>query len=894
MQRLLEFLRRLAGSVRPSRTDADLQEELRLHLDLAAGRQADALRDGALDATRRAHLEAGSVSQAMDKLRDQRGLPWLDSFRSDVVFGWRQIARRPVASAAAVISLGLAMGAALAAFRLVDAMLLRPLPVADASRLFVVSRTFIDSEQREDSREDFDYPTYRRYVERAGGQADLLLVGIASRQNIVVDAGEPERAVQQFVSGNVFPTLGLLPAAGRLIGEGDDLVPGGHAVAVLTHDYWQRRYNSDAAIVGRTFRIGRTVYTIIGVTSRGFTGTEPGIVTDFFIPSMMNPDALKVEGWSWFRIWLKLRADADLTQVRARLDAGFRADQDARLKASPPLSGPRLDAFLKERLQLSAASAGASQTQKVFRQPLWIVATLSALLLLVACANVANLLLARGMSRKIEMALRLSIGAARRRLIQLLLIESALLGLLGAALGGLFAAWAAPFIVSLLAPADRPLRLILDIDWRTFLTASLLTVVVTALFGLAPALRASAVPLIDALKETRGQRRHRRLTDVLVAAQTALCVCLLFAAGLFVTTLDRLQRRPLGFEPNDLVHMNVESSRVHQAGEWAQLASSLRELPRVESVTVAGWAPLTGNRWRSTIERAGRPTPETAPYWVSIMPGYLDTMRMRLVAGRDFRPGDRPANSVDGQPVPGVAIVNESFARVYFDGQDPVGQRVTAKSSSAPMEIVGLVADAVYFSLREANQPTVFVPMEYRQGATVLVRTQGPPQDLSQLLRREIPRLRPGMYVQDLTFVESLVTQQMIRERLLATLSGFFAVLALILAVVGIYGVLNYAVTREQREIGVRMALGAGPAHVVRMLTARLIGVVLAGAVAGIGLGLGLVRVVRTLLFQIEPTDPAALATPLLALLGAAVLAVLPPAVRAVRTDPARTIRTEG
>jgi putative ABC transport system permease protein len=620
------------------------------------------------------------------------------------------------------------------------------------------------------------------------------------------------------------------------------------------------------------------------------------MVTELFVPSMMNPDALKADGWSWFRIWIRPRADVDAAMVQTVLEAGFRADQVERAKQFPPETPKaRIDAFFAGRLRLQPASSGRSAIQKFFQQPLWILATLAALLVLVACANVANLLLARATSRKIEMALRLSIGAARRRLIQLLLVESSLLAVLAAAVGALFSWWAAPFVVSMLTTPDRPIRLILDLDWRTLLTAATLTVAVTMLFGLAPAIRASATPLLDALKEVRGQRAHRRLANALIAAQTAFCVFLLFGASLFVGTLERLQSRPLGFAPDHVLQVIVEGGRQYTREEWAQLATSLRALPRVESVTVAGWAPLTGNRWRSTVTVPGRETPEAAPNWVSVTPGYIETMRMRLVEGRDFRAGERPPRRDEaGRPVPGVAIVNESFARAYFDGRSPIGQRVVVESSNAPMEIVGMTADAVYFSVREVNHPAVFIPFESRTGATILVRTEGPAADLLRELRSEVPRLLTGLQVHEALPFEALVTQQMIRERLLAALSTFFAAMGLVLAVVGIYGVLNYAVTREQREIGLRMALGARPGHVVNLLTARLAGMVILGAVAGIGAGISLTRVVRALLFQIESTDPSTLAAPLIALAAASVLAVLPPALRAVRTDPAQTIKTEG
>jgi predicted permease len=893
MRTILEWARRLSGSVGASRRDADIEEELRLHLELAA--EAEGMRE---EGHRSARLRAGGLTQAMEAVRDQRGLPSLDALRADVVFGWRQLVRHRTASLSAILSLGLAIGAAMAAFRLVDAVLIRPLPVADPSRLFVIAKTFHDVDGSLDDRDDSDYPTYRQYVTVATGHAHLMVMGSAVPRPILIDGAEPERAVQQFVSGNVFSTLGLQPALGRLLSQADDTVPDGHPVAVISYDFWQRRFGGDRTVLGRTFRIGSRAIEIVGVGPEGFTGTEPGALTDFFLPSMMNAGALNRRGWTWFRIWVRPYPGVEREQVQALLHARFRADQQERAKDfAPDTPQSRIDAFLSEQLLLRPAGAGVSRLQKSFRRPLWILAGLAALLLCIACANVANLLLARAMSRRIEMALRLSIGAARGRLIQLMLVESTLLALLACAVGAVFAWWAAPFVVSILAPTEQPVRLMLGFDWRTFALGAALALIVTLLFGIVPALRASAAAPIDALKETRGERGQHRLTELLVATQMAICVFLLFGASLFVGTFARLQSAPLGFAPQNLLHLHVETrgSKTLPSEAWAQLAATLRDLPRVESAAAASWAPLTGNRWRSSITVAGRAAEPIAPYWVSVAPGYFETMRMRMIEGREFRTGDRgPGSDEANRPLAGVAIVNEAFARVYFDGRSPVGQRVLVDSHGAPMEIVGLTTDAVYRDVREDRHATVFIPLEPRYGGTLLVRTTDGAADMGALLQREIPRLRPEFGVREVAPFDMFVTQQMIRERLLAALSSFFAILALLLAVIGMYGVLNYAVTRERREIGLRMALGARPGHVVTLITTRLLGVVGIGACIGVAGGFAFGRAVQTLLFQMEPTDPVALAAPILALAGAALLATVPPAIRAVRIDPAQTIKGEG
>ena len=891
MRALIEWTRRLTGTFHLSRSDDDLAEELRSHLELAAEEHA---RRGLSDpeSARAARVRVGGVAQALDALRDQRSVPRLEALAADLVFGWRQIVRHRTASISAVLSLGLAMGATLGAFRLVDALLLRPLPVADPSRLFSVTTTTLSVDGGLEERDDFTYPAFREFRAATAGRAELMLVGMAARRQILIDAADgPEPVIQQFVSGNVFPTLGLQPALGRLLGPADDVTPGGHPVAVISHHFWRGRFGGDNAIIGRTFRAGDRSIEIVGVAPEGFTGTEPGALTDFFIPAMMNPEALEHAGWSWFRIWLKPRSDVGIDEVRALLQAQFKADLLAdtkKLPADTPQS--RIDAFLAQQLGVQPARSGVSPAQRAFRRPLWILAALATLLLLIACSNVASLLLARAMSRRTEMSLRVSIGAGRGRLLQLLLAESALLALFSCVAGSLLAAWAAPLVVAMLGSTGQPIRLVLSLDARTLAVGCVLTTFVTILFGLVPALRASAVQPLGALKD--GDRSQRRVSAFLVGAQVALCVFVLFGASLFLGTFKRLLEKPLGFAPQQLIHMVVESRSKQWLPGWEQIQASVRGLPRVESVALAGWAPLTGNRWRSSISIEGRSSEPNAPNWVGVSPGYFATMRTPLLEGREFRWDDRPPGE-GSKTAAGVAIVNHAFARAYFAGNTPVGRQVIVDSSGATMEIVGMAADAVYFNVREEPHPAVFVPLTAGNSRTILVRTATDSPDLAALLRREVPRLHPDLVVRDAVPFEAVVTRQMIRERLLAVLSAFFAGLALILAAIGLYGVLNYSVSRERWQIGLRMALGARPSHLLAFLIASPLAAVSAGAVIGVAGGLAFSRTVRTVLFQVEPTSSLVLLTPLVALGTVAVLATLAPALRAIRIDPAETLKAD-
>jgi predicted permease len=697
----------------------------------------------------------------------------------------------------------------------------------------------------------------------------------------------------------MFPTFGLQPALGRLFGPHDDMTPGAHPVAVLGYEYWSRRFARDTAVIGRTFVAGKQRYEIVGVAPRGFTGTEPGRLTDVYLPSTMNTAALEAHGWSWFRMWVRPKPGVVPDQIRQTLQNVLSEDRRVRIRSLPadtPQS--QIDAYLSDRILLLPAGAGASGMQKTFRRPLFILAGLVALVLLIACTNVANLLIAQAMGRAREMALRISIGAGRRRLVQLVLVESALLAVLASAVGVLFAAWSAPFVVSLLAGPEDPVRLALDADWRAAAFGVVLAAVVTCLFGLAPAIRASSIRPVGALKGGVHQPAHRRLTNALIAAQMAFCVFVLFVALLFVGTFQRLANQPLGFSQDDVLVMQTETRGAPQPAEiWMQAADRLRGTRGVESVALSGWPLVSENRWAAAVLVPGRPVEPRAPNFLNVSPGFFETLRIPMLDGRDFRAGDRaPKLDAEARPVPGVGIVNETFARIYFEGRSPVGREVGMRQRDniwAPMQIVALVGDAAYSNVRDPMRPVVYVPIENRGDAAITVRTAGDPVALAPALLASLASVRPEFNVRIMVPQSAFARRQMIRERLMATLSSFFAAVALLLAGVGLYGVLNYAVIQRRREIGIRMALGARAAHVVRRVTALLLAMVAGGCGAGLAAGVAFGRLVEPLLFNTNPTSAASVATPIAILLATAALAAIPPAARAVRIDPVQTLRAE-
>jgi predicted permease len=705
-----------------------------------------------------------------------------------------------------------------------------------------------------------------------------------------------EKAYRQYVSGWMFNSFGLRPAAGRLFTESDDMKPGAHPYAVLSYDYWTSRFGRDPKVIGRTFRIGNDLYEIIGVGPERFTGTEPGTVIDIFIPTMMHA-GVQHSDWTWMRTLARVNPGVAKEPLRAKLDATSRAFEAERSKGFGGMSKQQIDQFLNQKLLLEPAAAGASDLQSDYRTSLAALGVLVALVLLIACANVANLMAAQAAARAREMALRVSIGAGRARLVQLVLVESAWLALLAAALGGVFAWWAAPVVVGMINPPDNPAYLYLPADWRVVGFGLALTVGVMLLFGLAPALRASGVKPVSALKGGEDPHSRRRLMHALIAVQTAFCFLVLFVAGLFVATFQRLSNRPTGFSPQGVLTLDTVTVSPQPPAFWDQVAEHLRTVPGVETVGMAGGTLLGGLGWNNLVSVNGAPPNGVVVYLLQASPGWIDAMKIPLIDGRDFRPGD---------VLPGVALVNQTFAKAYFNGEDPVGKPFEVVFSGGlrlHFEAVGLVGDVTYRDIREPFLPQAYFPFHSvdAQGAlrpigqgTFIVRTVGAnPLALASLLRREVPRARPEFRVSNIRTQTAINQSHTVRERLLARLAFFFAAVALLLAGVGLYGVLDYSVLQRRKEIGIRMALGAQAEDVARRVTVDVFTMVFVGAFAGLALGFVSARYIQALLYQVKPTDPRMLALPALAILAAALLAALPPVVRAVRIDPAQTLRAE-
>jgi predicted permease len=886
----MSLWRRIANVLGWDRLNREIDEELEAHI-------AEAVAQGRNPAEARRAF--GSALRHREGSRDARLLTWLDSLRADFVFGWRQLRKAKVTSAAAILSLALGIGSCTAAFRLIDALLLRPLPVDNAERLHVIAfeNTGPVGKERYDS---CSYPMFRQMREDVKGQAELIGVSYADRLDLTYGSdAQMEKGYVQFVSGWMFDAFGIRPAVGRLLSADDDTEPGAHPYAVLSHDYWKQRFGSDPSVVGKTLRIGQTIFQIIGVTEGPFTGTETGTMTGIFVPmAMKNPQTLASWNNFWLRTFIQMKPGMAVEPVEDRLRATFHAIQLGRAKTLVSLTPQQMAQFFNEKLYVDEAAAGRSNLQRDYKRTLEVLAALVGLVLLIVCANVANLMTAQAGARAREMALRVSIGAGRWRLAQLVLAESALRAVLGGIAGGMFAWWAAPYVVGMINPPDDPARLALPGDWRVFAFAAVLSLVVTALFGAAPALRASTVRPAAALKGGENPHRTGWLMHGLVAVQVAFCFVVLFIAGLFVTTFDRLTHQATGFSPERIVNLETLTQEAQPSVNWDQVAEHLREVPGVQSVAMTTWPMMSGESWTEEIAVDGAAPGDVLSDFLAVSPGWFEEMKIPVLDGREFR---REEN------YPNVAIVNQTFTNEFFHGENPVGKSfeiVSMKKERMRVAIVGYVKDArSRDNFRFKIRATAYVPFSSVDGAgapqprgreTFVVRTSGENlQALGPVLREEFAKARPEFYVSNMRTQAEIMRGRTFRERLLAMLGTFFAGVAIVLGGIGLYGVLHYSVVQRRREIGIRLAVGAQAGRIARLVTADVFLMVAVGTVLGLASGVAAARVMETLLFEVKTTDWTMMAAPWTVLLVTALVAAIAPVMRAVRIDPVEMLRAE-
>lgn len=883
---------RVRNVFRSERLCTDLDEELQSHLKEAIENGRDPVE------ARRAF---GSMLRYREESRDARIISWLDGLRADAVFGWRQLKKSKVTSLAAILSLGLGIGACTACFRLIDAVLLRPLPVAHPERLHVIAfEPRVGVTGYPNVFDSCSYPLFRAMRDAVKDDADLIAVSYSERTDLTYKTDEEmEKAYRQYVSGSMFNTFGLQPALGRLLTPDDDGQPGMHPYAVLSYDYWKTRFGRNPNIIGRTFRMDNNLYEIVGIGPEGFTGTETGTVVDIFVPmAMKTPTTLVSPNNFWLRTLVLLNPGVAADAVRGKVRTVYAISEAERAKTLPQTSQRLRSQFFNQKLLLEPAAAGRSNLQRDYRRSLVAIALLVGLVLLIACANVANLMTGQAAARGREMAIRVALGGGRWRLMQLVLVEGAWLGFLSSALGGILAWWSAPVIVRMINPPDSPVRLVLPLDLRVVVFDLTLTLGVTLLFGLAPSLNTSQIKPTGALKGGENPHSRRRMMHSLIAAQSAFCSLVLFVACLLVTSFERLSNQPTGFSADRVLNLETLSHQPESPVFWEQVARRLSSAPGIEASGLTGWPLMSGESMIDYVSTYGAPPSEVFSDFLLVSPGWIDTMKIPLLDGRDFLPGE--AN-------PNVAIVNESFAKEYFDGASPVGKwfdTVKADGRRIRYQIVGYVRDArSRDNLRVPIRPTSYIPFRSVDAAgnlrptargTFVVRTAAPnPLALASTLRREVARERSDFRVSNIRAQSEINQSATLRERLLARLAFFFALVAILLACVGIYGVLDYSVVQRRREIAIRMAVGARAIDITRRVTLQVLSIVIAGSVTGLLLGIVIARYVQILLFHVGVSDPTLLVFAVSQIMIAALVSALRPVMRAVHIDPAELLRVE-
>jgi putative ABC transport system permease protein len=878
----MSWISRIANALRPERAAAELDDELRFHLE---ARVDQLVREGMSrrDAERAARLKFGGALQVRESSREVKSAAWLESAVADFRFGARMLRRSRNASLAAIGSLALAIGACTAAFSLLDALVFRQLPLPEPQQLVRLTRTmpaFMNPGNFPRESDSFTYPQYAALRDAGRDSADLFAFSLAGGfQPAQFDdaGGASENVRSEAISGRGFEILGVRAAAGRLIQADDE----SNAVAVLSHAFWTRRFGASRSAIGSRVNIGGRSVQIVGVAAREFSGVQPGYLTDLWLPLPPSTDPTRGQT----QVWGRLHAGAQAPALAAPLQATITNIVREQLRTNPPRNwGPaQLQQYAEAPLRVRDASRGRDSLFRLhFETPLRILGIICALLLLVACSNVGNLLIARATARQAEMALRVSLGATRRRLMQQMLVESAQMAMAATAIAIGLAAFAGPALAARLGTSEFPAWLDAAMDARTIGFAVAVSLLTALLCGIVPALRASAAAPRAALQR---QGRVRPLRWML-AAQVGFCVAVLFLSGLLLLSFRKLIAVDLGFARENVVLLNLAPGA--RASSAPVLLDAVRRLPGVQAASLSDQRPMGGDTaWimMPFVRFRGGDAESVRPRAVSVAGGFFGTLGIRWIAGRDFLPEEMAADS------PAV-VVNQAFVERFLPGRDPLGaefEELNDNPEPVRHRIIGVAANSRWNNLRETEWPTLYKPLRAVAGGTLLVRTAtgAPPP------RSEIESAAPGLTVRGSISLASQIDNLLLRERLLATLAGFFSAVALLLAGVGLYGVLHFAMVRRAREIGIRMALGARRGSVVRLVVQEMSTPVAAGIAAGMAGGAGLARYLASQLFGVEPTDFWSIAAPLACIMAAAIAALLPPAIRAAGADPATVLRAE-
>ena len=908
-------LRRLWFLLHRAELERDLDEEIRHHLALRAEER------GSPEAARR---QFGNITLLKEQSRAMWTWTFWEQLTQDIRYGLRTMAANPLFTAMAVLSLTLGIGANSAIYSFMDAILLRSLPVQHPEQLVVVNWRAKDrpavvhgqngTRHRDDAgttSPNYPFAAFQLLRSNQGALSTFIAYAMAWELNLVVE-GQAEIADAQLVSGGFYDGLGVHPAAGRLIVDDDDR-SGAAPVAVISYRYWQQRFAGDPAAIGRRILINNTPFTVAGVSAPGFFGVNPGADPQVYLPLHSAPllaaNPAEEEkrrffdpNYYWLEMMGRLRPGVSTGQAQAALAGQFHQFVDS--TASTAKEKADLPA-----LWLQEGAGGLDSLRRRYSKPLYVLMAMAGLILMIACANIANLLLARSTARRREMAVRLSLGAGRMRVVRQLLTESALLSLAGGMFGLLVALWGIRSITWLLANGRENFTLHANLNWPVLCFTLALALATGLVFGLAPAIQSTRVDLTPALKEARAsaQRGPRRrgslgisLSQVLVASQIAISLLLVVAAGLFGRTFSNLQSVDLGFNRENVLLFGLNA---RQAGYkdaalaqfYADLLKEFRRLPGVRSAGLSQFPLAIGslNTTHVTIPGASPtagPKPETC--YIPVDPSFLATMQIPILLGRGLDERDMSSTR--------VAVVTEQFAKKFFSGESPVGRRIGLGGSNklADIEIVGVAKTTLYNSVKESETPPVaYVP--YTQDLPGLsrvhfeLRTAGDPLALVNAVRRTVRQASASVPVSEVSTQAARIDQTISQERTFAYLCACFAALALAIACVGLYGTMAYAVARRTNEIGIRMALGAERRRIVWMVLREVFALGAAGLAIGLAVAWATSRFVESFLFGIRHNDPWSMAVSVLVLLAVAFLAGYAPAWKASRIDPMAALRHE-
>jgi putative ABC transport system permease protein len=858
-----------------------------------------------------AQRKFGNVTVAKENTHRMNTIGSLETLGQDLRYAARLLRLEPSFFSVAILCLALGIGANTAIFHLLDAVRLQTLPVPNPRELVEVE---IGPDQHccsgnfSSRRSNFTYALWDQL--RTHQQAFSGVFAWAAYRFNTTTGGEVRYVQGLYASGDFFRTLGVLPALGRVFSTEDDRPGCGSPGAVLSYSYWQREYGGQASAVGHKILLEGKPIEIIGVAQAGFFGVEVGRSFDVAIPVCAEPlvngeDAHtpKRNHW-WLAVIGRLKPGWSLTQVRAHVRAISPGLFEATLPPNYTPEGAKY--YLAYKLTANPAESGVSDLREDYQDPLLILLAIAALVLVIACANLANLMLARATARERELAVRLAIGASRPRLIRQMLAESLLLAAIGAACGALLAQFLSSYLVRFLTTNDSPLYVDLGTDWRIFGFTAALAVLTCLLFGLMPAIRATRANPGTLMKASgRGltdARERFGVRRILVVAQVGLSLVLLVGALLFVRSLHKLLTLDAGFQESGVLVTEIDYSTLQYSPQrrWElqrEIVRRFRLLPGVEQAGATTDVPISGDRWNDQFEFVGaNPAGKFLSNFSGITPGYFRTLGTPLLAGRDFDERDTP-NS------PKVAIVNQSFIKQFLNGANPIGKRIRIETGPGEPEtvyqVVGITKDAKYRRLRDPFSPTVFTSLDQMaepevqtSGTNILSRSQVALTSQLAAIKREMAAISPSMALKFYT-LHCGIADSLLRERLMATLSGFFGFLAALLASIGLYGVMAYIVARRRGEIGIRIALGADRANVLKLIGNECGKLLVGGLLLGVGFALAASQAITKLLYGLSPTDPLTIVLSVLLLALVALPASLIPAIRASRLDPMQALREE-